>query len=60
MTDNDVNNHEHEIALRNKSKRYEHERTRKLNTENNPQKQLFDEGDADSGIIYTMYNHFFS
>ncbi|XP_076302685.1 uncharacterized protein LOC143221029 [Lasioglossum baleicum] len=51
MTDNDVNNHEHEIALRNKSKRYEHERTRKLNTENNPQKQLFDEGDADSGII---------
>ncbi|XP_043521368.1 centrosomal protein of 89 kDa-like [Frieseomelitta varia] len=40
-----------ELPFRNKGKTYEHERSKNLSEHNIPQKQVFDEGDADSGII---------
>ena len=33
---------------------YEHERSKNFNEHSIPQKQTFDEGDADSGIIYIL------
>lgn len=51
ITDNDINEPEDELLLRNRTETYEHERSKKLNEDGSLQKQAFDEVDADSGII---------
>ena len=50
VSDNNIS----ELPLRNKTEMYEHERSKNFNEHSIPQKQTFDEGDADSGIIYIL------
>ena len=47
----DGNDREGDISLSGKSKRHEHERSRKLSQDNYVEEKAFDVGDADSGII---------
>ena len=45
-----------ELPFRNKGETYEHERSKNLSEHSIAQKQVFDEGDADSGIYIEGYS----